>query len=112
MEKGIETRMMNIMRKAIQSERVANKRYTLAESYALTDDEKKLFRTLADEELKHEEILMNRMREIKKELGLKALQKEEVKEEAPKKGKRQKKKEDKKVAAEAATETPPEPKPA
>ena len=60
---------MNVMRKAIQSERIAHKRYTLAESYAQTDDEKKLFKTLAEEELKHEELLQNKMREIKKEIG-------------------------------------------
>ena len=92
MDQETQKRMMNVMKKAIQSERIAHRRYSLCISYAQTDDEKKLFTTLAEEELKHEELLIGKMREIKKSLGLEIMKKEE-KAEAPKKAKKTKKKE-------------------
>lgn len=94
MEQPLDRRLMNIMRKAIQSERVAYSRYTLAESIVESKEEKTLFHTLAEEELKHEELLMARMRDMKKAIGLEVVKKEEKKEAAPKKAKKTKKKEE------------------
>jgi rubrerythrin len=99
MEQPLDKRLINIMRKAIQSERIAYKRYVLAESIVESSEEKKLFQTLAEEETKHEELLMIRMREIKKAMGLEVAKKEEKKVEAPKKAKKTKKKEEKKEEA-------------
>jgi len=92
MEQDVERRLINILRKAIQSERIAYKRYTLAGTYALSEDEKKMFQTLAEEELKHEEMLMARMRELKKAIGLEVIKKGKEKEAAPKETKKTKKK--------------------
>jgi rubrerythrin len=94
MEQALDRRMINILRKAIQSERTSYKRYILAESCAQSDEEKKIYRSLAEEEMKHEEIILGRMRDIKKAIGLDVLKKEEVKEAAPKKAKKSKKKEE------------------
>ena len=95
MEQDTDKRLLNILRKAIQSERIAYKRYKLCCSYCVSDDEKKLFDTLAEEELKHEELISRWMRDLKKKIGLKVMKKEEE-EEAPKKSKKTKKKEQKK----------------
>jgi len=94
MDQEIQKRMMNIMKKAIQSERIAHKRYTLCVSYADTDEEKKIFSDLAEEEMKHEELLMGKLREMKKAMGLEIMKKEKTV-EAPKKSKKAKKKEKK-----------------
>jgi len=94
MDNEQDKRLINILRKAIQSERIAYKRYIQAESYAQSKDEQKIFHSLAEEEIKHEEILMERMREMKKAIGLNVMKKDDKK-AAPKKEKKAKKKKEK-----------------
>ena len=94
MAQETDKKLINILRKAINSERTAYKRYSLAESLAESKDEKKIYKSLAEEELKHEEILMGRFRELKKVIGLGVIKKDEKVETAPKKKKAKKKKEE------------------
>lgn len=73
MAKLIEKELLIILEESIQEEKTAHEKYKRAASRAESPEIKEMFKFLAQEELKHIELLSKRYSEVKKKLGLKIM---------------------------------------